>query len=508
MSADQQKTLRCAIYTRKSSEEGLEQDFNSLHAQREACEAYIKSQRHEGWSLVPTIYDDGGYSGGTLERPAVQRLLADIKSKNIDIVVVYKVDRLTRSLTDFARIVETFDQCGASFVSVTQAFNTTTSMGRLTLNVLLSFAQFQREVTGERIRDKIAASKKKGLWMGGNIPLGYAPNNRTLVVVPEDAETVRGIFRRYLELQSVPNLVRELNAAGQLTKRRTSKTGKERGGRRYFQGAVYHLLKNPIYLGEIRHKGTRYPGQQEAIIDRQTWDKVQSALLVGARRTTIGLKTDAILRGKLFDTAGNRMTPTHSRKPDGRRYRFYVSLAYIKGKPKDNIELPRISAGSIEQLVTDALSRQPGAPTMSDVQRITVGQSRVRIELCQNGAQSSPIDLPICLGRRGNNVEIRHVGSSGDSSAASPDRALLKALIRAYRWRKELESGACKSIAQIANREKANECYIGKLLQLTFLAPNIIDAILDGRQTERLSLSSIRKTSLPIDWSQQRRLFA
>lgn len=378
---------------------------------------------------------------------------------------------------------------------------------------MLSFAQFEREVTGERIRDKIVASKKKGLWMGGNIPLGYAPNNRTLVIVPEDAEIVRGIFRRYLKLQSVPRLVRELNAAGHPTKRRTSKTGNERGGGRYYQGAVYHLLKNPIYLGEIRHKGTTYPGQHEALIDRQTWDKVESSLLEGARRTTSGIKTEALLRGKLFDTAGNRMTPTHSRKPDGRLYRFYVSLARVKGQPTGNIELPRISAGAIEQLVTDALSRHPAAPTLCDIQRITVSRSHVRIELSPNGAggteagSTSEIDVPICLGQRGNNTEIRYVGSDSGSSPASPDRPLLKALIRAYRWRTQLESGVCTSIAQIAAREQNNETYVGKLLQLTFLAPGLIESIVEGCQTERLSLSTIRKISLPIDWTEQRRLF-
>jgi len=273
------------------------------------------------------------------------------------------------------------------------------------------------------------------------------------------------------------------------------------------------MLKNPIYLGEIRHKGITYPGQHEALIDRQTWDKVQSSLLEGTRRMTTGIKTEALLRGELFDTAGNRMTPTHTRKPDGRLYRFYVRLAHIRGHPSDNIELPRISAGAIEQLVTDALSRHPAAPTLRNIRRITVGRRRVRIELSPNTdgntqpGSTSEIDLPICLGRRGNNTEIRYVGSDSGSSPATPDRPLLKALIRAYRWRTQLESGLCTSIAQLAAREQTNETYVGKLLQLTFLAPGLIDAIVEGRQAERLSLASIRRILLPIDWSAQRRLF-
>ena len=271
-------SVRCAVYTRKSSEEGLEQDFNSLHAQREACEAYIKSQKHEGWIVLPAQYDDGGISGGTMERPALQRLLADIRARKVDTVVVYKVDRLTRSLADFAKIVEIFDAHGVAFVSVTQHFNTTTSMGRLTLNVLLSFAQFEREVAGERIRDKIAASKQRGMWMGGNPPLGYDVRDRKLVVNEAEAETVRHIFRRYVALRSVRLLAEDLATGGITSKRWLSTSGRQWGGQQLARGALYLMLQNRIYLGEIVHKDRHYPGQHQAILDQALWDQAQAHL--------------------------------------------------------------------------------------------------------------------------------------------------------------------------------------------------------------------------------------
>jgi site-specific DNA recombinase len=270
--------LRCAIYTRKSSEEGLDQEFNSLDAQREACEAYVRSQKHEGWSALPTLYDDPGYSGGNMERPALKRLLADIAAKRIDVVVVYKVDRLTRSLADFAKIVEVFDASSVSFVSITQAFNTTSSMGRLTLNVLLSFAQFEREVTGERIRDKIAASKKRGLWMGGQPALGYDVRDRKLVVNEAEAETVRMIFRRYLDLGSVRELKAALDAEGVVSKHRTAATGDAYGGQSFSRGALYEMLQNRVYRGEIVHKGAAYPGEHPAIVEEDLWRQVREKL--------------------------------------------------------------------------------------------------------------------------------------------------------------------------------------------------------------------------------------
>jgi site-specific DNA recombinase len=319
------KIARCAIYTRKSSEEGLEQDFNSLHAQREACEAFIASQKHEGWKVIKTAYDDGGFSGGSIDRPALKTLLDDVHSGKIDVVVVYKVDRLTRSLADFAKIVEVFDSQGVSFVSVTQQFNTTTSMGRLTLNVLLSFAQFEREVTGERIRDKIAASKKKGLWMGGFAPLGYRPDERTLAIHEAEAETVRAIFALYREYASVARVEAELVRRKIARPQSAAKTGRRYGGRPFGRGELYRLLSNPIYVGEIAHKGQRHQGQHAAIIDHATWDAVQAGLAANthARHVRINAKDPSLLAGLLYDEEGNRLTPTHANK-QGKRYRYYA----------------------------------------------------------------------------------------------------------------------------------------------------------------------------------------
>jgi site-specific DNA recombinase len=311
--------VRCAIYTRKSSDEGLEKEFNSLDAQREACEAFIKSQKHAGWVAVSDLYDDGGLSGGTLDRPALQRLLGDIKARKIQIVVVYKVDRLTRSLADFAKIVDIFDAQGASFVSVTQQFNTTTSMGRLTLNMLLSFAQFEREIAGERIRDKIAASKAKGMWMGGTVPLGYDVKDRKLVINEAEAETVRLIYQRYAELGSVNLLQQELDRRGLRSKRRERARGLTTGGAAFSRGILYLILQNRLYRGEVAHKGNVYPCQHQAIIDGQLWDAVQEKL--SANRKARLLATDArapsLLSGLLFDRDGTRMTPTHANKAVG-----------------------------------------------------------------------------------------------------------------------------------------------------------------------------------------------
>ncbi len=317
--------LRCAVYTRKSSEEGLEQEFNSLDAQREACEAYVASQKHEGWTALPTLYDDGAYSGGTMDRPALQRLLDDVRAGKIDVVVVYKVDRLTRSLADFAKIVEVFDAQGVSFVSVTQAFNTTTSMGRLTLNVLLSFAQFEREVTGERIRDKIAASKKKGMWMGGQPSLGYDVKERKLVVNEAEAATVRHIFRRYLELGSVRALRDDLAATGVVSKLRKAADRSPYGGQKFSRGALYLMLQNRIYRNEIVHKGKAFPGEHAAIVDEELWRRVQSHLEENRmeRREGANASEPSLLTGILFDAQGEPMTPTHAVKK-GVRYRYYA----------------------------------------------------------------------------------------------------------------------------------------------------------------------------------------
>lgn len=310
-----EKKLRCAIYTRKSTDEGLDKEFNSLDAQREACAAYILSQQHEGWTSLPELYDDGGHSGGTLERPALQQLLADVHSGKVDVVVVYKIDRLTRSLSDFAKIVDVLDEAEASFVSVTQAFSTTSSMGRLTLNVLLSFAQFEREVGAERIRDKVAASKAKGMWMGGSVPLGFKAVDRKLEVIPEEAGTVREIMQRYLEADSIKALVEQLDRDGFVSKRHVSKRGRVSGGNVIKRGALKHLLSNPLYVGEVRHKEKTYPGLHEAIVDRETFDAVQAKL---KDRTSHGSAPGpkrrlALLAGMIFDESGRPMSPTHTK---------------------------------------------------------------------------------------------------------------------------------------------------------------------------------------------------
>src|SRR5467141_3293668 len=349
---------RCAIYTRKSSEEGLEQEFNSLAAQREACEAFIRSQRDEGWVLVRTRYDDGGFSGGNIERPALQHLVADIRAGRIDIVVVYKVDRLTRSLADFARLVELFDAQTVSFVSVTQQFNTTSSMGRLTLNVLLSFAQFEREVTGERIRDKIAASKRKGLWVGGPLPLGYEMKDGKIAVVEDEAERVRLIYRRYLELGGVNALVRDLRDKGIRTKIRLRAAGTTHGGIPFERGSLFYLLRNRFYIGEVKYRGEILPGEQPAIMDRQLFDAVQQKLTdQWSHRNHVKTKSDHLLTGLLYDDAGHRMIPTHATK-SGIRYRYYISLPHLKGESKTVSvgSVSRIPATDIEDIIVKSVN--------------------------------------------------------------------------------------------------------------------------------------------------------
>jgi DNA invertase Pin-like site-specific DNA recombinase len=345
---------RCAIYTRKSTEEGLEQEFNSLDAQREACEAYVASQKAEGWVPLRDRYDDGGFSGGTLERPALKRLLADIEAGLIDVVVVYKIDRLSRSLMDFAKLVEVFDRCGVTFVSVTQSFNTTTSMGRLTLNILLSFAQFEREVIGERIRDKFAASRKRGMWMGGFVPLGYDVKERKLVVNEAEAALVRHIFERFIQLGSVTLVVRELQAEGRVTKR----------GKPFDKGIVYKLINNRVYVGEAVHKGVSYPGEHEAIIDRDTFDKVQAILATNgySRGAVMRSRTPALLRGLIFTEAGRAMTPASTRK-GSRLYRYYVSTDAIRGRKPAGTAAPlRLPADVVEAAVVREIRRLARAP--------------------------------------------------------------------------------------------------------------------------------------------------
>jgi len=556
---------RCAIYTRKSSEEGLEQDFNSLDAQREACAAFIKSQKHEGWSLVPASYDDGGVSGATLERPALQRLLGDVSAGKVDVIVVYKVDRLTRSLADFAKIVEVLDAEGASFVSVTQQFNTTTSMGRLTLNVLLSFAQFEREVTGERIRDKIAASKKKGLWMGGLPPLGYDVRDRKLVVNEREAETVRHIFRRYAALGSVRLLKRDLDAEGAVSKPRTSPTGRRWGGQPFARGALYLLLQNRIYLGEIVHKDQSYPGEHPAIIETALWEEVQRKLKDNRTECADGRRAanPSLLAGLLHDDHGERMTPSHAVKR-GMRYRYYVSRSLITGDRASAPEGCRIPAGEIESLVTTRLcaflsdraslfdavrsrvrdaSRQAQlVDAIADLarrwpdlalseqrailsvllSRVDIGTDRVDIHLAfdrlPEALHQTSLDLsPDAPDRRGDLVTLSvsaRVARAGrgmklivdGERASKPDPTLIKLLLKAQALHAMLLSGTVASIEEIARREGVTASYVTRLLRLAFLAPDITTAILQGRQSPAFTAATLlRHSRLALDWAQQRR---
>ena len=556
-------TVRCAIYTRKSSEEGLEQEFNSLQAQREACEAFISSQRHEGWVCLPAGYDDGGFSGATMERPALQQLLADITTGRVDIVVVYKIDRLTRSLADFAKIVEVLDARGASFVSVTQQFNTTTSMGRLTLNVLLSFAQFERELIGERIRDKIAASKKKGMWMGGVPPLGYRGHDRKLVIIDSEAEIVRAIFRRYAELGSVRLLQEELKARGIKSKAWTSASGRLRGGKLFSRGALYLLLQNRIYRGEIVHNGQSHPGEHELIIDPPLWDAVQAELARSGARRNSGARTrqPSLLAGILFDADGNRMTPSHAVKK-GTRYRYYVSRPLITNKQTESSGL-RIPAMEIEQLVTSRVrqwlldpgsvyqassarfpdpvtqrrlaaraqeigKRWPELPMMRSrailtalIDRIAVSVDQIDIHLrpARLGAlldvgatptqgvtddEMQILSIAVRLRRAGSEIRML-IDGTDPFAAARPDARLIKLLLRARRFNATLVGSGGVLFSTLAESEGVSRSYFTRIVRLSYLAPDITQAILDGRQPRNLTANKLLAHSrLPLAWPEQR----
>jgi site-specific DNA recombinase len=552
--------VHCAIYTRKSCEEGLEQSFNSLDAQREACEAFILSQRHEGWRILRTSYDDGGYSGGNLERPALQQLLADVAANKIDTIVVYKVDRLSRSLADFAKIIEAFDARGVSFVSVTQQFNTTTSMGRLTLNILLSFAQFEREVTGERIRDKIAASKRRGMWMGGPVPVGYDLKERKLIVNPAEANTVRKIFRLYLELGCVRNLKIRLDKEGIRSKVRTTSAGKCSGGCHFSRGALYKILNNRIYLGEISHKGQCHPGEHEAIIPRELGDQVQTQLRKDnqGRRRGVQMKSPSLLTGFIFDGEGNKLTASHAVK-SGKRYRYYCravtqqdaahgSSIRIPAYDVENRVLAKIAeflesekevmdqlgraeetAESIEQLLRSAAdtSRMFKAGTRAErsdlvrkvVHRVVVQPEQVQILLkkkdlrailLKEDSQDQASSHIVCLefaarvARRGR--EIRLVVSPGAEKApAYQSQALLKAVARAHDWREQLVTGQAGGPQAIAKQTGLDESYVRRILGFAFLAPDIVESILEGRQPHDLTLEKLR-TRLPMNWAEQRKM--
>lgn len=504
-----QAKLRCAIYTRKSSEEGLEQGFNSLHAQREACEAYVLSQVGEGWVALTEEYDDGGFSGGSMERPGLKRLLADIEARKIDIVVVYKVDRLTRALSDFARIIEVFDKRNVSFVSVTQAFNTTSSMGRLTLNVLLSFAQFEREVTGERIRDKVAASKAKGMWMGGNVPLGYDiptdRQSRALVVNQGEAETVRLIFHLYLELGSVRALTADLNERGIVTKQRLAGSGRLMGGNPWKEGPLYHFLKNRIYRGEIAHKGKVHPGQHEPIVDPDLFEQVQQRLALGHRRKCDpGNPTIAAsLVGRIFDDRGHPMSPIAARRGD-RAYRYYVSQAAIRGDRGDPGSLRRVPAHTIERLVEAELERQD--VEVDALHRVTLSAAWVDVVVQADrnpAAEPATVRLQIAMRRWGGAKRL--IDPNGTTvEPLEPDYALLRAIARAKRWEAQIASGERAGADDVAAAEGLQSRYVDKVLKLAWLPPAVVEALIDGHRLRDVTLSQLIEAPLPFDWGVQR----
>ncbi|MCC6789939.1 MAG: recombinase family protein [Hyphomonadaceae bacterium] len=524
------KKLRCAIYTRKSSEEGLEQTFNSLDAQREACGAYILSQAGEGWTALKDIYDDGGFSGGSMERPALKRLMAEVEAKRIDVIVVYKVDRLTRSLADFARIVEILDRTGASFVSVTQAFNTTTSMGRLTLNVLLSFAQFEREVTGERIRDKVAASKAKGMWMGGYPPLGYDVRDRALHINDAEAETVRTIFTRYLSTANVFKLRDALSSDGVRSKSWTSRAGREHGGHCMSHGALLYILANPLYVGNVTHRGKAYPGQHQAIIDKDLFDAVQRKLAAGAPDLpgTTSTGRAAPLLGKIFDAQHRPMTSAHASK-NGRRYFYYVST------PKTVIDSgfrTRVSAPNLEHQIQEAIApllasswrpRDGAMPRIfAAVEKVVLGSKCIAISIAADAITSDSADRIEGLARDDDAWRLimpntlhqpaswRGVISSATAAAAPPrvDRALVRAIVQARRWTQMLASGEAATLNDLARGENLCPHYTGQLLPLAFLAPDLVADILDGRQPARLTLATLIARPLPHAFGEQRTRFA
>lgn len=549
--------LNCAIYTRKSSEEGLEQGFNSLDAQREACEAFVLSQQHEGWRALATQYDDGGYSGGTIERPALKKLMEDIDKKRIQVVVVYKVDRLTRSLADFAKIVELFDARGVSFVSVTQQFNTTSSMGRLTLNVLLSFAQFEREVTGERIRDKIAASKQKGMWMGGTPPIGYLGHERTLIIDDANAELIRTIYSRYLELGCVRRLKMELDEAGTFTPHRTAKSGRAHGGSCFSRGHLYRILSNPVYLGQISHRDKVYPGQHPAIIDQDKWDAVKQLLSENQQghQQHSSTPSDSLLTGFVFDEQGRRLIPSHSQKRT-KRYRYYVTEPLHISSRKQAPDGIRLPAQELETLVINALKdwlldstsvleslhhNDPSAvqailaqanrmamevneagglryeSVRNLIRRVIVETDLVRIIVSPSKLLSNPQDhkndssieltVPVQLRRCGLAMRLLVQGIQ-QIQRQSPDNGLINLIAKAHDWLGRLTSGRAKSVIEIAAEEEVTSSYVTRVIYRAFLAPDIVESILAGTQPPSLTLDKLKHNlPLPIDWDEQRKLF-
>ena len=516
------KHVRCAIYTRVSTDQGLEQDFNSLDAQYDASQAYIRSQAHAGWTLLRSQYDDGGFSGANTDRPALQRLLADVRARKVDVIVVYKVDRLTRSLADFAKLVELFDAHNVSFVSVTQQFNTTTSMGRLTLNVLLSFAQFEREVTSERIRDKIAASKRKGLWVGGMAPLGYDTKDRKITVNEGEAEAVRTIFRLYLKLGSLNLLMAELRKHGIVSKTRTLKSGKTVGGIPFTRGPLAHLLRNRFYIGEVTFKGEVLQGEQEAILDRDLFEAVQAKLDEQAnnhKRTRT--RSEALLTGRIFDDGGNRMSPTHARKA-GVKYRYYLSSALLNGAAERAGSVARVPAAEVEAVVVKSVREHVRSQRAIDdriliethVVRVEVHTDHLIIKLVQAESEDDDTRLETVL-----SVPWQKVASTRRREILIPEgtspqqvrrirsenRATLVASIaRSRRWLNELITDPTASAESIAKREQCSVRKVNRTLSLAFLAPDLVKAAIDGRLPHGMGVT--RLADLPAEWSRQRQI--
>ncbi|MEI9924222.1 MAG: recombinase family protein [Bradyrhizobium sp.] len=507
--AGEPKILRCAIYTRKSTEHGLELEFNSLDAQREACEAYIKSQASQGWRALPQHYDDPAYSGGNLERPALKRLLREIELGRVDVVVVYKIDRLTRSLADFAKLVEAFDARSISFVAVTQQFNTTTSMGRLTLNVLLSFAQFERELSSERVRDKIAASRRKGKWTGGTTPLGYDAKDKKLVINKGEAETVRTIYQRYLDLKSFSKLVAELDRKGIVTKRRHTNVAKYNGGIPFTYGPLAYFLKNRIYIGEIHHGDKWFEGEQEAIVDRAIFERVQQLLKAKTQNRKIKRsESGALLVGKLYDDKGNRMSPSFSTK-SGVRYRFYVSSALLRGRKEAAGSVSRIAATEIETAVLAALKNGKGSRSESDIaaiemlERIIVSRDHLLIQMAASDSDDTAPEIKIA---RSADAPGNATISEGSYRSKDPlNESLIQSIVRSHAWIRGLQNGTYDSIEALAEVSDLHPKVVRQALRLAFLSPVVSSAILDDGNRPKLSLALI-PNKLPLAWQEQKRL--
>ena len=533
------KKIRCAIYTRKSTEEGLEQEFNSLQAQREACESYIKSQKHENWQLLPTEYDDGGYSGGNMERPALKRLLSDIRSGLVDIIVVYKIDRLTRSLMDFSKIVEVLDKHNASFVAITQHFNTTTSMGRLTLNMLLSFAQFEREITGERIRDKIAASKKKGMWMGGKPPLGYYRKDKKIYPDEEKAKLVTDIFQKYVELKSTTLL----------------KNWLQKQGHNISVGNLNCILRNKAYIGLVGHKGTWYKGEHQGIIPSELFEQAQAVMADNRINRQHYDPKKSLLSGKLYDDKGNAMSPSWSTGCSGKTYRYYVSQAIIRKEPSKLGKIGKVSLPQLENFIDSWFDRflREKPKIHSYIQHFEVAKQKKILKLLSSYTITRSIEKALIkrVQLNPNEVEITlhaeqvvelfnaiyenremhqlkteelktenaytepyHIGTIANGEKIivgqfiepkkHPNTELIKILNQAYKWHQEIINGA--STQDIAKRDKVCVQYVRRILNLSFLSPKIVRGILNGTQPADCTLKKLLSIKSS-NWQEQEQIF-